>query len=184
MKFSLRFPASEILYWAGRYSYAYGDAEVLQIGARSGKAGHYTKRDFIAVCDWKTRGRVRRHYENNPEEDVRKFTEIALATSDEQTRITALTVLRGVRLPTASALLHFAAPDLYPLLDFRALWSLNCGKKYYSIPFWLEYLSFCRELAHDSNVSLRELDRALGEYSKRNQKSKCGQDLSQGLSKG
>ncbi len=176
MNFSLRFPANEILPWAARYSYVYGDVEVLEIGARSGKVGYYTKKDFIAVCDWKTRGRVRRHYEKNTEEDVRKFTQIALATPDEQVRIVALTVLHGVRVRTASALLHLAAPELYPILDFRTLWSLNCEKKYYSIALWLEYLSCCRQLAHNSNVSLRDLDRALWEYSKQHQRSGCSED--------
>ena len=113
----MRFPPKSISYWASRYSYVYGDTEVLQIGARSRNAGYYTRKDFIYVCDWKTRGRARRHYERNSEEEVRKFTAIALATSDEETRIKSLTALYGVRIPTASALLHLAASELYPLLD-------------------------------------------------------------------
>jgi hypothetical protein len=33
----------------------------MEIGARSRSAGYYTRDDFLDVCEWKTRGRPRRH---------------------------------------------------------------------------------------------------------------------------
>ncbi|MGD0775056.1 MAG: hypothetical protein ABSC05_19750 [Candidatus Solibacter sp.] len=109
---SIRFPKSEVLHWAKRYSYA-DDAEVLQIGERSRAVGFYTQKDFLIVCKWKTRGRPRRHYERNSEEDVLRQTAIALTSPDEETRILSLVApsLLGVGLPTASALLHLACGD-------------------------------------------------------------------------
>jgi adenine-specific DNA glycosylase len=39
--------------------------------------------------------------------------------------------LRGVGIPTASALLHFAFPNDYPILDVRALASLAAERPEY-----------------------------------------------------
>ena len=49
----------------------------------------------------------------------------------------ALLALDGVGVPTASALLHFAFPSDYPMLDVRALESLGRrGRTEYSVSFW------------------------------------------------
>jgi hypothetical protein len=142
-EFSIRFPKSDVTEWANRYSYTQGgddDARLLEIGERSRRAGYYTRDDFLEVCEWKTRGRPRRHYQRNSEEDVRRVTAIALSCADEETRIWASVApggLVGVQMPTASALLHLASGDprspltagnAYPIIDFRALWSLNWKK--------------------------------------------------------
>jgi len=39
----------------------------------------------------------------------------------------------------------------------------------YSVPFWMRYVEATRELAANANVSMRELDRALWQFSKENQ---------------
>src|SRR5665213_938027 len=88
-QFSLRFPKSEVPAWAKRYSYT-GDSRVLKIGMRSKNAGHYTRRDFLEVCEWKTRGRPRRYYLLNSRQDVRRTTTIALSSPDEKTRMMSL----------------------------------------------------------------------------------------------
>jgi hypothetical protein len=173
-QFSIRFPKPEILHWAGRYSYADDDAEVREIGQRSRLAGYYTREDFLTVCEWKTRGRPRRHYILNSEDDVRRQTTIALTAVDEETRIRSLTALHGVSWPTASVFLHFAHKDPYPILDVRALWSLQCQRSYYTFDFWWAYVQACRTLAKDCNVTMRNLDRALWEYSRVNQPTKNG----------
>jgi hypothetical protein len=158
--------------WAKRYAYA-DDTQVQTIGERSRLAGFYTKQDFLTICEWKTRGRPRRHYQRNSEEDVRRLTAIALTTPDEKKRITTLLELHGVSWPTASVLLHLAHKDPYPILDFRALWSLQCDRTYYSFSFWREYVRACRALAAQCGVSMRDLDRALWQYSTENQQRKC-----------
>lgn len=45
-----------------------------------------------------------------------------------------LTTINGVSWPMASVLLHFGHADRYPILDFRALWSLEVDTP----PVWLE----------------------------------------------
>jgi len=74
---------------------------------------------------------------------------------------------------TASVLLHFGYRDLYPILDFRALWSLSVEppKEGYDFEFWSAYTTHCRELARQAEVDMRTLDRALWQYSSDNQKT-------------
>ena len=79
-------------------------------------------------------------------------------------------LLDGVNWPTASVLLHFGARDPYPILDFRALWSLQVSvPKQYGFEFWWAYSECCRVLAKKHKVSMRTLDRALWQYSKEKQ---------------
>jgi len=156
-EFALTFPKSEVPDWAKRYSYA-DDDRVLEIGERSRTAGYYTREDFLGVCEWKTRGRPRRHYQPNSEEDVRRVTAIALCSLEEKTRIVSLIGahggLRGVSWPTASVLLHLAHQEPYPILDFRALWSLQVERSHYTFGFWQEYVQACRALAVECGVLL------------------------------
>lgn len=102
---------------------------------------------------------------------MRAVTAIALATTDEQLRIGVLTALRGVEMRTASAILHFAGTDRYPILDVRALWSVGIepAPSYYGFGLWWTYTEFCRRLADSAGVSMRTLDRALWQYSEEHQ---------------
>jgi hypothetical protein len=60
--------------------------------------------------------------------------------------------------------------DPYPILDFRALWSVSLDTpKQYSFDFWWPYVEFCRGVAGSAGVDLRTLDRALWQYSHENQ---------------
>ena len=79
-----------------------------------------------------------------------------------------LLLLNGVRLPTALVILHYCHADPYPILDIRALWSLgvDANAVSYSFEFWNEYTQYCRKLANEANVTMRELDRASWQYSK------------------
>jgi hypothetical protein len=76
-----------------------------------------------------------------------------------------------VAFPTASVLLHFAHRDRFPILDFRALWSLGIDEPptAYTFEFWSAYTRECRSLAEAAEVSMRTLDRALWQYSKEQQ---------------
>lgn len=169
--FRLRFPVSELARWADRYEYA-DDAEVEQIGQRAGARGWYTRQELLSVARWKTRGRSQRKCELNTSTEVRRATSRALTTIDERERVDALVALHGVQLPTASVLLHLARPNLYPIIDFRALWSLGIDDPpaSYGFGFWWGYVTACREVAASSGASMRRLDRALWQYSKEHQK--------------
>ena len=82
-EFAIRFSKADLPMWANRYAYT-DDAEVEKIGDRSRLAGFYTQQDSSTVCEWKTRGRPRRHYQRDSEEDVRRLTTTALTTADEK----------------------------------------------------------------------------------------------------
>jgi hypothetical protein len=98
---------------------------------------------------------------------VEETTRLVFERADEFIRVGALCSLEGVGVPTASALLFFAFPDDYPILDRRALESLGVrARPQYSRAFWLEYLAACRKLARKHGVHIRVLDKALWQYSK------------------
>ncbi len=101
---------------------------------------------------------------------IREVTRFALSTPSERARIEVLTLLDGVGWPTASVILHFYHSELYPILDFRALWAVGADLRHsYNFAFWYEYVEFCREEAGKAGVDMRTLDRALWQFSKMNQ---------------
>jgi hypothetical protein len=167
--FRPRFPLSEVPFWADRYAYA-NDSAVRSKGQQAGLRGWYTREDFLAVMLWKT-ARTQSRCRKNTEASVVEATRLALSTRDERERMSALTALHGVAFPTASVLLHFARPDLYPIIDYRALWSLNVDPPpaSYSFEFWWVYTEACRSLAKEAGVPMRTLDRALWQFSKQRQ---------------
>lgn len=171
-RFRLRFNATLIPELAERYV---DPAEIRitdAIAPRAKKRRYLTKNDFQELCLWKTlrsQSRVR----SNPAALIEEVTRIALASPFEEMRIGVLTLLRGVSWPTASAVLHFAHRDPYPVIDFRALWSLGIDKRpqFYTFDYWWGYTEYCRELALKHGVTMRVMDRALWQYSKENQSS-------------
>ena len=101
--------------------------------------GHLSKPDFLTVCEWKT-PRTKSRCATNDETYIREISSLALTTSSEQLRIQIWTLLRGVSWPTASVFLHFAMPDRYPILDFRAIWSLESdGPTPYNFDYWQRF---------------------------------------------
>ena len=69
-------------------------------------------------------------------------------------------------------ILHFGHEDGYPILDYRALWSLGVAKpSSYNFNIWWEYVTFCRAIAREYSLMTRELDKALWQYSKERQPS-------------
>jgi hypothetical protein len=68
-------------------------------------------------------------------------------------------------------ILHFFHRDPYPIIDFRALWSVSLPVPVqYGFDFWWPYVQFCRDLSDRTGLDMRTLDRALWQYSKENQK--------------
>jgi hypothetical protein len=168
--FNLRFDRNEIQYWAERYDYP-GDAEVQAVAGKNKGRGYLTREEFLELCKWKT-PRSQPKCQRNQTELIREATGIALSSGYEELRIGVLMVLHGVGWPTASVILHFWHNDPYSIIDFRALWSIGFDKQpnYYTFDLWWKYTAFCRELAEESKVSMRTLDRALWQFSSEKQK--------------
>lgn len=167
--FQLRFPPSEIPHWAGRYAYPGEDSIVDEVGPASKDRGYMTRKEFLHLCRWKT-PRSQPLCAKNPAARVREATEIALATDDERAKMYILRSLVGVEWPTASVIVHFCDKRPYPILDYRALWSVGYPKPpAYTFDFWLTYTVFTRELARSTGYDMRTVDRALWQYSKEHQ---------------
>ena len=166
---SLRFGQCDICGIASRYEYSGGDESLLTLGPEVKKRGHLSLVELQQVAKWKA-ARSAGHVRKNTEEYVAEITGFALAAKCERSRIESLTLLDGVGWPMASVILHVFHTDPYPILDYRALWSVSLEvPAQYSFEFWWRYVEFCRELAETAGVDMRELDRALWQYSKENQ---------------
>lgn len=165
--FQLRFPSTAIPQWAEEYNY--DDDPVLNLATTVQQRGFLTNDDLLVICRWKS-PRSQRHCHANSPDFLQEVTQSALSRNNERFRIEVLTLLDGVSWPTASVILHFFHRDPYPILDVRALWSLQSPVPgQYTFEFWLEYTQFCRALSRSCNVSMRTLDRALWQFSKTHQ---------------
>jgi hypothetical protein len=163
--FRLQFPIDQVEAIAARFEFD-SDDHVEAAGAAARRRGYYTKPELVLVCEWKT-ARSRSRVAQNTDAFVEGITRAAFATEDDSERMAALCALRGVSAPTASVLLHFAFPDRYPILDWRALESLGQPEQAgYPLEYWLEYVRTCRELAAQAGVTMRVLDKALWQHSR------------------
>ncbi len=138
------------------------------------RAGEHTLGNLETIVRWKSE-RVVHYLIGNSEAMIRRV--LAVAASQETSTsdaINALTSLRGIDLPIASAILTAIAPERYAVLDFRALEAL--GHARHNVEFYVEYVAFCRHLAECGIVkpqdelpgptALHALERALWEWSR------------------
>jgi len=165
-QFKPRFKLSEVSKWAGLYDYP-GEAELIAGPvARARSRGYLSRDEFLEIAEWKS-PRPRKHYRANQSAFVEEISRLAFASSTSpRVAIGLLMILEGVNWPTASVLLHFCHTEPYPILDFRALWSLSIPvPKKYTFELWDEYCAFARRMAREAGVDMRTLDRALWKYS-------------------
>jgi hypothetical protein len=133
-----------------------------RIGPAVRHRGHLTKDEFEALAHWaspRLGGRIRLNFED----EVREATKVALSAETELMRIGALVALEGVGPPIASVILHHCHIDQYPLLDPKILVLMGVRRPPAPIrlPFWVDYVAQCRDLAAWTGVDMRTLDRAL-----------------------
>jgi len=167
----LRFSETSIQFWSQKYKDSPEEKSLLALKSAIQKAGYLTKKQLGLVAVWKA-PRSAGHVEKNKEEYVKEITYLSFSAKEERSRIEVLTILDGVLWPSASVILHLFHNDPYPILDFRALWSVGLEvPKQYTFPFWQKYVTFCKDVARRNSVNMRTLDRALWQYSKENQKS-------------
>lgn len=167
--FKLRFSEDRIQHWANRYSYAAEAQFENEIAPRARARGYLKRSEFIELCKWKT-PRTKLLVRKNPADIVEAVTRAALESRHENVKIGVLRSLYGVSWPTASVVLHFCDKRRYPVLDFRALWSLGYPiPPTYTLDFWLAYTKFVRDLARRTGQSMRIVDRALWQFSNERQ---------------
>ena len=166
----LRFKESEISHIAESYKYPRKETQLLELREAVQREGFLNKSQLKLIAQWKA-PRSAGHVEKNAQDYIREITGYAFKARDERSRIELLTLLDGVAWPTASVILHLFHADPYPILDFRALWSVNLAvPKQYGFSFWWPYVEYCRKVAARNRVNMRILDRAMWQYSKKYQK--------------
>ena len=163
----LRLDKSEILYYESKYDADYD--KPIKCRVDNVKDWGYLKMpDLLALSIWKAKERNTHNIEKNSDSVVEEMTKLSLAAETEEDRINYLCRLHGVRLPVASAILHWFHNDDYPIYSDRALETVEVEKKTNTPPFdeWMRYVSFCRRIAKENEIDMRTLDRALWQYSK------------------
>jgi hypothetical protein len=96
-------------------------------------------------------------------------TRAALATRSERRRLGALSRLRGVSVPMASAILTLVDPQRYGVLDIR-VWQLlytaghvtkNPGGTGFTFDHWSRFLLVVRHFSKQLQVTARDVERSL-----------------------
>jgi len=167
MTFTLQFPEEKLPEWSRRYDYTtrVPESTVAEKGKKMQEQGHLTLRQIAQICEWKTT-RSKSMVQKNTDAFVREVTSACSDSETEQFRISVLTLLHGVGWPTASVVLHFGHEDRYPIIDVRALESFGVEEpSSYSFDLWWPYVQACRRLADRNELTMREVDQALWQYS-------------------
>jgi len=132
----------------------------------------WTNDDLEWIITWKV-GKafekpVLRHFRSNPDDRISDAIETAVTARAVGDKVDALTSIKGVGVPVASAILLFIDPDRFTVIDERAWRALRemeyIDRELSEVPTieeYVLYLGACRSLANEYEVDLRTLDRAL-----------------------
>ncbi len=103
-----------------------------------------------------------RHRQKNTDAEVKEKTLLAFRTEDLKGRIEALTQLKGVAVPTATAIMSFVDPTRYAILDFRA-WRQIFGdsREPRSIAEYERLLPEIVRLAEELGWTIQNVDHAI-----------------------
>ena len=165
-----KFNAEDVETLQSRYDKSY-DQKLVDIVRPARDRQYLTKAELAILGDWKS-PRIRSRLARNSEDEVRVVTQMALETSSVKLAVHIPQALVGVGMPVASTILHWFHKDPFPILDFRALWSLGFNTlPVYSLDFWEDYVACIRKLQVSWDFDIRTIDRALWQYSKENQPS-------------
>jgi hypothetical protein len=169
--FALRFPAEDIARWAKEYNYRAAAADPTEVGTQARRKGEIGLSELQTIAKWKS-PRSAGHCVGNTDIYVRTVTSAAFSSDEPRFKIEVLCLLDGVDWPTASVILHFCDAGKWPVMDWRAFWSLKApppaGR--YSFELWWAYTEACRRLADEGGHDMRTVDRALWAYSKAKQR--------------
>lgn len=153
------FSRADIVALSKAFAYEYPDPAVVR------RRDFLTFDDFVCIAEWKTRRQKGRYPLNRGY--VEDVTGLAFQQLDERRKIALLCTMDGVDVPVASAVLHFGHDASYPIMDVRAVWTLWGveGAHHCQDRNWVRYLNECRTAAAHYDVTVRELDKALWQYS-------------------
>jgi hypothetical protein len=141
------------------------EAAALESGRRI-VAGDYSLENLQPIVAWKA-SRALGHVGRNTAEELEEALSLVVKGVSDRASIAILTGLNGVRTPMASAILTAIDPERFTVIDKLALNSLKHPRWDLTPGFYVTYLKFCRTTAQEQGLSLRDLDRALWQYSNR-----------------
>ncbi|MYD95857.1 MAG: hypothetical protein F4X98_00535 [Gammaproteobacteria bacterium] len=163
VKIKIALTKRDVVHYSARYELYEDVSEDERVARRlsiAAERGHLDLEDLRQVARWKSPRRMSL-VEGNGEPDVREASRVSFTAKSERLRIGALRVLEGIEWPRASAILHFVFPEHYPILDVRAMRTVDGPLNSYTFRIWAEYTRLCRQKAAEYGVTLRQLDRAL-----------------------
>ncbi len=165
--FALQFDAAKIPNLSDGYEYG-DDRQVSDAGKKIAR-GEYDLAHLETIYRWKTKGRGISRLRKNTIAEIADGLRLAAGAKTERAAMAVLCGLVGIDVPVASAVLTAMNPERYTIIDFRALESLGVpDPPVLTVNYYLKYLDHCRKLAEQHKLSLRTLDRALWQWSKRN----------------
>jgi hypothetical protein len=171
MKF--KFNKTVIIHWAQKYEDNYPSKDRSteeRLKKLLIRQSYLAQKDLYDILNWKS-PRIRHYANQNAPARIERITRHSFETTDEESRIESLLGqkggLRGVGYPVASAILHFAFPDKYPIMDFRVIRSLGMEQPLaYKFDFWRRYCERLRRLSKKYGLSLRVVEKALWKFDK------------------
>ena len=133
--------------------------------------GTFNKKQFLKMGMWKS-PRPKRWYLQNEEVDIVEISRKVFDTEYEKRRIELLTRLKGVAIPTASAILMLTDPENYGVIDIR-VWQVlydfgsvrvNPTGTNFSFNNWYNYLMKLRAFARKYGIKARDVERIIFTY--------------------
>jgi len=147
------------------------EKQIFRMGMAIKERGWLEKSEFLTICLWKSR-RPKRLYDLNSSKVIVSKSKLSFIEKDELKRMKILTELKGVQIPTASAILSVINPEIYPIIDERCIQSLQdlgvIKWKTITENHWIEYLSIIRGLSKEKNKSARDIEKGLFAYNRIN----------------
>jgi len=132
---------------------------------------YFDRKHFLLHGEWKL-PRQRQNYLRNTDTEIRRATQEAYCELNPVKKLNSLTRLHGVGRTVAASILHFLLPDEFAVFDFHCRAVLFETGYWHrpgsddSLDSWLDYNRIMVALAHQTGVSLRNLDKALWAYHK------------------
>jgi thermostable 8-oxoguanine DNA glycosylase len=138
------------------------------------RTGRFSRSEFLEMCRWKS-PRSARQCERNNAAAIRRASRQVLTSRDERRRLELLVRLRGVGVPTASAILTLVDPRRYGVIDIR-VWKLlhrigavegRPGGAGFRFADWQRFLEILRRHSRALGVSARRVELTLFEHHRR-----------------
>lgn len=168
--------------WKKEKDYRFGS-----ISSEFQKRGHIYRDELRKIGQWKSGGRIDHHLKQNNPTYVEQRSTVAFQTNSDVVKVEALTELKGVQVPVASAILTMHEPTNYAVVDYRAFRALGAAEPHLlnpqTYPDYVEfmesfqdynsapeayrfYMDVVRDIAQREGILPREVDMALWGYDK------------------